>query len=272
MRMQDGLMMPALGFGTYGRKGAAGVIAIGQAIEAGYRHLDTAQDYNTEAEVGQAVRQSGLDRAEVFVVTKVATGNLAADRVVASLGESLRQLKMDYVDLALIHWPAPNGAIAPEVYLPELKKAQEAGLCRHIGVSNFTIALLEQAEGILGPGAITCNQVELNPLFKNAKLAGYCRSKGIRITCYQPIAKGRLSGNEVLRQIADAHGVTGEQVGLAWEWAKGYSAIPTSSRLDRIVDGYKALCVALTSVEIAQIDTLADGPRQIGPDWGPKWD
>ena len=270
--MMDGIPMPLLGFGTYGRRGAAGVAAIGLALKTGYRHLDTAQDYGTEAEVGQAVRESGLPRDQVYVTTKVATTNLAANRVITSLEESLVTLGIGQIDLALIHWPAPNGALAPEVYLTALKTAQDMGLCRDIGVSNFTIALIDRAEKLLGRGAISCNQIELNPLFKNCRIAGHCGARGIKVTCYLPIARGRLSANPVIARIATQHGVTGEQIGLAWEWAKGYAAIPTSSQADRIVAGFAAQKVRLGSDDIAAIDAIPDEARVIAPAWGPVWD
>lgn len=271
-RMGETFPMPSLGFGCYGRRGAEGVAAIATALKIGYRHLDTAQDYQTEAEVGEAVRASGAARAEVYVTTKVATGNLGAGRVIASLEESRRKLGLGQIDLALIHWPAPNGAIALDVYLNQLKAAQEAGICRAIGVSNFTIALIDQAVALLGPGSLTCNQIELNPLFKNSKIAANCQSRGIRVTCYLPIARGLLSANPTIAGIARAHGVTGEQIGLAWEWAKGYAAIPTSSRPDRIEAAFAAQAIRLTPAEIAAIDAVPDAPRVIAPDWGPDWD
>jgi 2,5-diketo-D-gluconate reductase B len=264
--------MPSLGFGTYGRRGAEGVRAMRLALDLGYRHLDTAQDYETEGEVGQALREAGLAREAVYVTTKVATTNLGADRVVASLEESRVRLGLDQIDLALIHWPAPHGRIAPEIYLAELKKAQEAGICREIGVSNFTIALIDRAERLLGPGSLVCNQVELNPLFKNPRIAAHCQQRGIRITCYLPLARGRLSGNPVLAEIAARHGVTGEQIGLAWEWARGYAAIPTSSRPERIAAGFAAQDIQLSPDDIARIEAIPDEARVIAPGWGPAWD
>lgn len=270
--MSAAIPMPSLGFGCYGRRGTEGIAAIRAALEIGYRHLDTAQDYQTESEVGTALRQSGVPRSEVYVTTKVATPNLGADRVVASAEESRRALGLDQIDLLLIHWPSPNGEIAPETYLPQLKRAQDLGICRDIGVSNFTIALLDRAEAVLGHRALTCNQIELNPLFKNRKVADHCAAMGIRITCYLPIARGRLSGVPALASIGRAHGATGEQIGLAWEWAKGYAAIPTSSRPDRIAAGFEAQSIRLTPAEIATIDALPDAPREIAPGWGPHWD
>lgn len=270
--MSGTIPMPSLGFGCFGRRGTEGVAAIRMALEIGYRHLDTAQDYQTEAEVGEAVRQSGVARSAVYVTTKVATGNLGAGQVLSSLEESRRKLGLDQIDLALIHWPAPNGAIAPETYLTELKAAQDAGICREIGVSNFTVALIRHAEALLGQGALTCNQIELNPLFKNPKIAAYCQARNIRITCYLPLARGLLSANPTIAAIAKTHGVTGEQVGLAWEWAKGYAAIPTSSRPDRIHAGFAAQSIRLTAPEIAAIHAIPDAARVIAPVWGPAWD
>ncbi len=264
--------MPSLGFGCYGRRGPEGVAAIRTALDIGYRHLDTAQDYQTEGEVGQALRDSGLPRDSVYVTTKVATTHLGAGQVVASLEDSRTRLGLDQIDLALIHWPAPNGAIGPEVYLPQLKQAQDLGICREIGVSNFTVALINRAEALLGPGALTCNQIELNPLFKNPVIAHHCQSRGIGITCYLPIARGLLSHHPVLAAIARDHDATGEQIGLAWEWAKGYAAIPTSSRPDRIAAGFSARSIQLSAAEIARIDALPDDPRVIDPAWGPAWD
>ena len=270
--MKETIPMPSLGFGCYGRRGPEGVAAIRTALEIGYRHFDTAQDYQTEAEVGDAIRASGIGRGNVYVTTKVATGNLGAGRVIPSLEESRRILGLEQIDLALIHWPAPNEALAPESYLTQLKAAQDSGICREIGVSNFTITLINQAEAFLGPGALTCNQIELNPLFKNQKIAAHCQSRGICVTCYLPIARGLLSDNPTIAGIAKTHNVTGEQVGLAWEWAKGYAAIPTSSRPDRIAAGFSALAIRLTPAEIAAIDAIPDAPRVIAPDWGPAWD
>lgn len=271
-KMKETIPMPSLGFGCYGRRGPEGVAAIRTALEIGYRHFDTAQDYQTEAEVGDAIRASGIGRGNVYVTTKVATGNLGAGRVIPSLEESRRILGLEQIDLALIHWPAPNVALAPESYLTQLKAAQDSGICREIGVSNFTITLINQAEAFLGPGALTCNQIELNPLFKNQKIAAHCQSRGICVTCYLPIARGLLSDNPTIAGIAKTHNVTGEQVGLAWEWAKGYAAIPTSSRPDRIAAGFSALAIRLTPAEIAAIDAIPDAPRVIAPDWGPAWD
>ncbi|GLQ54825.1 2,5-diketo-D-gluconate reductase B [Devosia nitrariae] len=264
--------MPLMGFGTYGRTGAAGIAAISLALETGYRHLDTAQDYNTEREVGEAVRASGLARNEVFLTTKVATQNFAEGRLVPSLRKSCEEIGVDQVDLALIHWPSPRGEVPLATYLTQLAEAQSLGLASLMGVSNFTIALLEEAEAILGKGAIVNNQVELNPYITNAKLAAYCNSREISVTCYQPISKGRLKDDPVLTRIGKQHGASVEQVALAWEMARGYCAIPTSSRAERIRSNYEATRLSLAPDEIAAIDALDRGRRAVDPAWGPEWD
>lgn len=264
--------MPRLGYGTYGRTGPEGRDAILAALEIGYRHLDTAQTYGTEREVGEALRLSGLPREEVFVTTKVAEENLGPGRLVPSLEGSLRALELDQVDLALIHWPARRGGPELASYLTQLAEARSRGLARFIGVSNFTIAHIESALAILGQGALLTNQVELNPWFRNRRLADHCTARGIVVTCYEPLARGRVGTDPTLRDIARRHGATPEQVALAWELACGYAAIPTSGKRDRIARNFAAQGLALSREEMAQIETLDRGVRSIDPEWGPDWD
>lgn len=264
--------IPILGFGTYGRNGAEGVEAILCALETGYRHIDTAQTYETEREVGEAVARSGLKREEVFVTTKISTDNYGKDALLPSLRRSLDQLDLEQVDLTLLHWPAPNNSIPLAQYLEQLAEAQDAGLTRLIGVSNFTIELLEQAQRIIGMGRIATNQFELHPYLQNVKLAQFCQQRGVAVTCYLPIAHGTLSGDPELESIAAAHEATVAQVALAFERAKGYVAIPTSSKPERIRENFQSLQVTLSPDDIARIETLDRNGRRIDPDWGPDWD
>jgi len=264
--------IPKLGFGTYGRIGDAGVAAIRLALETGYRHLDTAQSYGTERECGEAIRQSGLKRAEVFVTTKIDTGNLGQGKVLPSLEKSLDALRVDQVDLTLIHWPAPNGSLPLALYLDQLAEARAKGLSRLIGVSNFPVALLAKARSLLGEGQITTNQFECNPLFRNEKLANYCRDAGILVTCYLPIARGGLRGIAAAELVAARHGADVSQIAVAYELAKGYAAIPTSSRADRIVSNFAASRLTLSSEDMVAIGNLPQSSRRIDPDWGPDWD
>ncbi len=264
--------MPRLGFGTYGRTGPEGRDAILAALEIGYRHLDTAQTYDTEREVGEAVRLSGLPRDGVFVTTKIAEENLGDGQLIPSLERSLDALDLDHVDLALIHWPAREGGPEPESYLTQLAEAQSKGLTRFMGVSNFTIALIQVARSVLGTGNVLTNQIELNPWFRNRKLADDCASKGVTVTCYEPLARGRVGSDPVLQRIAQRHGVTPEQVALAWELACGYAAIPTSGNRGRIAQNFAARTLSLSEEDMAEIETLDRGIRSINPAWGPDWD
>jgi 2,5-diketo-D-gluconate reductase B len=261
-----------MGFGTYGRTGEAGIAAMLVALETGYRHLDTAQDYGTEKEVGQALRRSDLPRSAVFVTTKVATGNLGPGALVASLRQSLDNLQVERLDLALIHWPSPHNAVPLPVYIEQLAEAHALGLTRLIGVSNFPIAMLEAAQAVLGDLPIANNQVELNPLMQNSKLANYCTQRGISVTCYLPIARGILGDVPVIADIAARHAATPEQVALAFEFAKGYIAIPTSGRAERIRSNYLATRLTLDAADIAAIEAVDRGQRVIDPAWGPDWD
>jgi 2,5-diketo-D-gluconate reductase B len=270
--MQNQYRIPSMGFGTYGRTGEAGIAAMLVALETGYRHLDTAQDYGTEKEVGQAVQRTGLPRQDVFVTTKIKTGNLVQGALVPSLRESLDNLQVDKLDLTLIHWPSPNNAVPLPVYIEQLAEAHALGLTRLIGVSNFNIAMLEETQSILGDLPIANNQFELNPLLQNKRLANYCTNKGISVTCYLPIARGVLGEVPVIAEIAARHQATAEQVALAFEFAKGYIAIPTSSKADRIRSNFLATKLTLTDADIAAIEAVDRGQRVIDPAWGPDWD
>jgi 2,5-diketo-D-gluconate reductase B len=264
--------IPRLGFGTWGRTGADGIAAILYALETGYRHLDTAQSYGTEVSVGEAMRQSRLKRDEIFVTTKIKVDNLDPGKLLPSLRKSLETIGVEQVDLTLIHWPPPYDRLEPEVYLEQIAEAQAMGLTRMIGVSNFTIALLEKAKALLGRGAIATNQIELNPLFQNRKIADYCKERDILVTCYQPVAQGRMGDVEQMRAIAVRHQATVEQVALAYELSKGYSAIPTSSKPERIRSNWLAHKLNLTIADIETIDALPQSSREIDPPGAPLWD
>lgn len=175
--------MPLFGLGTFGRTGPDGIEAILAALEIGYRHLDTAQTYDTENECGVALRRCGLTREEVFVTTKISTDNFARGALLPSLRQSLDRLQLDQVDLTLIHWPSPRGKVELAVYIEQIAEAQALGLTRMIGVSNFPIALLKQAQAILGDTKIVNNQFECHPYLQNDKLVNYCQNNNISVTC-----------------------------------------------------------------------------------------
>jgi len=194
--------MPLMGLGTFGRTGREGMEAILAALEIGYRHIDTAQTYNTEGECGEAFRHSGLGRDEVFFTTKISTENFGPGQLVPSLRRSLDTLGLEQVDLTLLHWPSPHGKVPLTVYAEQIAEAQSLGLTRQIGVSNFTIALLGELQALLGGREIVNNQVECHPYLQNESLVRYCRAHDISVTCYLPIARGKLGGDRVLEPLA----------------------------------------------------------------------
>ncbi len=265
--------IPPMGFGTFGRTGAEGVAAIQFALETGYRHLDTAQSYDTERECGEALRRSGLPRAEVFLTTKVTGANCARGRLLASLQGSCETLGVDSLDLTLIHWPVtPGGRLDMPAYLAELAEAQSRGLTRLIGVSNFTISDLEEAKTILGPGRIANHQFERHPYLTNQKLVNYCLYNGISVTCYLPLARGACAGDPVIEAVAKRHVATPHQIALAFSLAQGLIVIPTSGNLERIAENFAARDIRLDADEIAAIAARNRNARQINPSWSPKWD
>jgi 2,5-diketo-D-gluconate reductase B len=265
--------IPPMGFGTFGRTGEAGIAAILHALETGYRHLDTAQSYGTQVECGEALRRSGLSRAEVFITTKVGDGNCRGGRLVPSLRKSLDELGIEQVDLTLIHWPvSPAGRLDMATYLPELAEAQELGLTRLIGVSNFTIADLEEARSILGAGKLATNQFERHPYLQNDRLVDHCGANGIAVTCYLPLARGACADDPVIEPIARRHGATAHQVALAFSLAQGHIVIPTSGRHERIEENFSAQQIRLTPDELIAIKSVDRGARQIDPVWAPAWD
>lgn len=264
--------MPLMGLGTFGRNGPDGIRAVLDALEIGYRHIDTAQTYDTEAECGEALRVSGLGRDEVFVTTKISTDNFGPGLLVPSLRRSLDALQMDRVDLTLIHWPSPRGKVALEVYLEQIAEAQALGLTRMIGVSNFPIALLEAARTILGDTKIVNNQFECHPYLQNGKLVTYCLENDISVTCYLPIARGALAGNAELENLAARKQCTVEQLALAYALSRGLAAIPASGRKDRLASNFAAQEISLDAGDLAVLAAADRNVRYIDFDWAPAWD
>ena len=265
--------IPPMGFGTSDRTGEEDMLAILAALEIGYRHLDTAQTYGSEGHCGEALRRSGLRRADVFITTKITGQYCFGGRLIDSLQRSCETMRVDRVDLTLIHWPvSPRGELPMEIYLPELAEAQQQGLTRLIGVSNFTIADIKRAISILGPGRIATNQVERHPLLRNQKLVDHCASRNIAVTCYLPLARGRCAGVPVIEEIARDHDVTPHQIALAMSLCEGHIVIPTSRHRTRIEENFAARQIELSPAELARLRTADRGERQIDPAWSPRWD
>jgi len=266
-------LVPSFGLGTFRLKGQVVIDSVRQALELGYRHIDTAQIYGNEAEVGQAIAESGVPRSELFVTTKVWTESLSKDKLVPSLEESLRKLRLDHVDLALIHWPSPAGAVPLADSLGALQAAQRQGLSKHIGVSNFTVKLLQQAIDLVGAKAIATNQIELHPYLQSPKLVAFAREKGIHLTSYMTLAYGKVLGDPLITAIAKARGWTPAQVVLAWALQRGFAVIPSSTKRENLQGNLLAPTLRLSDGEVARIDALDRGERLVNPEGlAPAWD
>jgi len=264
--------IPPLGLGTWLRTGDDGYRAIVDGIELGYRHLDTAQTYGTEAQIGRALRETGIPRREFFITTKVGDANLARRDFLPSVERSLERLNVDVVDLTLIHWPSHRDLVPFESYMEDLAEARARGFTRLIGVSNFPSAFVERAVALLGEGALTNNQVELHPYLQNRAVHACNTRHGLTTTAYMPLAGGRVLSDPVLAAIAAAHGEAVSTVTLAWLRQRGIVAIPASSRSEHLKANLRSLDVNLTEAELRQIDALDRGFRIVNPTKSPKWD
>lgn len=267
------MSIPPLGLGTFRLQGQVVIDSVSNALELGYRAVDTAQIYNNEAEVGQAIAASGVAREQLFLTSKIWVANYAGDQLLDSLRESLRKLRTDYLDLTLIHWPSPNDEVAVQDFMSTLLQAREQGLTRHIGVSNFTIDLMQRAIAAVGAQNIATNQIELHPYLQNRQVVEFARSQGIHITSYMTLAYGEVLKDPVIQQIAAQLGATPAQVTLAWAMQSGYSVIPSSTRRENLASNLQAVDVHLSPEQMARIDALDRGHRLTSPEGlAPQWD
>jgi 2,5-diketo-D-gluconate reductase B len=243
--------VPALGFGTWQLLGEDCVEGVRDALELGYRHIDTAQAYDNEEQVGQGMRESGVDRDEIFLVTKVHQDNFHHDRVIETARESLRKLDTDYVDLLLMHWPNPDVPLSET--LGAFRELQTEGSIRHVGVSNFSPALVEEASG---HATIFANQVEYHPFQDQSALVEQAKTMDYMLTAYSPLDRGDVQGNDVLREIADRHGKSEAQVALRWLVQQRVSAIPKASSAEHRRANFDIFDFALREDEMQTIFAL----------------
>jgi len=270
----NGAKIPAIGLGTMTLKGDVCVGAVKTALQLGYRHIDTAERYGNESEVGeglaQGLRAAGLSREDVFVTTKVYHDKLAAADFQRSFDESLHKLKLPWVDLLLIHWPNPKVPLAET--LGVLCKAKRAGRTRHVGVANFTTSLLQEAIKLASEPLVT-NQIEVHPFLDQSKVLAACRQHGIAVTAYCPIARGKVPGNAVLERVGKAHGKSSSQAALRWLIEQGIVPIPRTANPDHLAANLAVFDFKLSDAELSEIGKLsqADG-RVVNPPHAPKWD
>lgn len=263
--------IPNLGLGTFRLDPGETRDIVAAALSEGYRHIDTAQAYENEAEVGEGIRAAGIPREQVFLTTKILPKDFAADDFRAATERSLEALKMDHIDLLLLHWPSREVPLSET--LPVLDALIAEGKVRFGGISNFTIAQTEEARGLL-QAPIAANQVELHPFIEQGKLLSHLEGSGIPVEAYSPLAQGQVMEDETLKEIAEAHGTTPAAISVAWILHKPQGvAIPKTAKAERLAGNLAAAEISLSAEEIARIDALArpDGrivsPDSLAPDW-----
>lgn len=265
-----GAVIPAIGLGTWELSGRNCSRIVEQAIRLGYRHIDTAQAYENEREVGEGVRGSGIRRDDVFITTKIWTTHFAPLDLIRSVRESLARLRMDHADLVLLHWPNPH--VALHETLRGLGRVREAGLARHVGLSNFTVALIEQAMAVSSV-PLVCNQIEYHPYLSQDKVLAACRHFGLAVMAYSPIARGRIKNDATLGRIAARYGKTPAQVCLRWLVQQGAAAIPRTSRIERLSENIAIEDFALSDADMAEIFALGSpAGRLTNYAFSPVWD
>ena len=261
----NGSSVPQLGYGVWQVENDVAADVVRQAIEAGYRHIDTAASYRNEGGVGRAVKASGVSREDLFITTKLDNGDQGFDSAKDALAASLAELDMDYVDLYLIHWASPQRGKYLESW-KALIELQQEGKARSIGVSNFP---LEQLEEIIAETGVVpvMHQIELHPEFQQAELRAYHAEKSILTEAWSPLGQGGdILQNPVITEIAAAHGADAGQVIIAWHLAIGNVVIPKSVTPARIVSNFAAVQLELTAEEIEKINALDRADGRIGAD------
>ena len=268
----NGAVIPLLGLGTWDLRGRACSRIVEQALRLGYRHIDTAEMYDNEREIGEGFRGSGVRRKDVFITTKIWPTHFAPRDLERAARDCLVRLRLTEVDLMLLHWPNPQIPVADTV--GALCKVKRDGLTRHIGVSNFPVALLEEAlKASTEP--LVCEQVECHPFLDQSKVRAACRAHGMALVAYSPIAKGSAGDNDVLQRIGRDHGKTAAQVCLRFLVQQQIVVIPRTSRVERLAENAAIFDFNLNDVEMAAISRLArpDGRLLAGAFAGsPKWD
>ncbi|MFP4661661.1 MAG: aldo/keto reductase [Halanaerobiales bacterium] len=265
IKLKTGNLIPVLGFGTYELKGEEGIDAIKTAIDLGYTHIDTAESYNNQREIASAIEESGLSRSDLFLTSKVSYEHLHYNDVIKACENTLDELKTDYLDLYLIHWPNKN--IPIEETMRALSDLKQNGKIKDIGVSNFTIKHIEEVKKV-SDDDIVVNQVEFHPYLYQKELYNYCMDNDIYITAYSPIARGDVSGDGVLKDIAQKYEKNEAQVTLRWLVEKDIIVIPRSSNPDHIESNFDLFDFELSEEEISKINSVDRQERLVDPSWG----
>ena len=263
--------IPLLGYGTYPLSGDECRRCVSNALELGYRHIDTAQIYDNEAEVGDAITRSGVVRGDVFLVTKVARDNLKTRNFIPSVKESLERLGADYVDLLLIHWPPEEADL--DAAIDSLCEAQDLKLTRAIGVSNFTIPLLKRAVA-RARHPILNNQVEFHPMIDQSRLTAAAKELGIVLSAYAPLARGAALKEKTVTEVARRLGRPSSEIVLRWITQKGVVALPMTTKRENAASNLRIFDFELSAADMAAItEATKQNRRLISPTgWAPRWD
>lgn len=268
----NGANIPALGFGTFRMTEDEVLSILPAALAAGFRHVDTAQIYQNEAAVGEALEEAGAPRSEIFLTTKVWVTNFAHDAILASVEDSLGKLRTDYVDLLLLHWP--GGSEVPHAeQIESLNEVQRRGWTRHVGVSNYNVA--QMADAIRrSPAKIATNQVEYHPWLDQSKLLAAARAAGVSVTAYYAMADGKSARDPALAEIGRAHGKSAAQVALRWLVQQpDVVALSKTAKVSRLGENLAVFDFELSEEEMARIFALASpegrivSPKELAPAW-----
>jgi 2,5-diketo-D-gluconate reductase B len=266
----NGARIPAIGLGVMTLKDETCVKAVDSALRMGYRHIDTAQMYGNERETGEGLRASGVKREDVFVTTKVWHDKQRAGDLERSVDESLARLGLDYVDLLLIHWPNKDVPLAESI--GGLCKMKREGKTRHVGVANFTVALINEAAKVADEPLVT-NQIEVHPFIDRSKVIEACRRHGLSITAYCPVARGAAPGDEALARIGKQHGKSPTQVSLRYLVQQGIIPIPRTANPQHQAENMAVFDFTLSDAEMAELKLLgAANKRIVSPPHAPQWD
>ncbi|MEW6644744.1 MAG: aldo/keto reductase [Pseudomonadota bacterium] len=266
-----GAEIPALGFGVFRMSDAEVEAVVPAALEAGFRHFDTAQIYGNEAALGRALAAAGARREDLFVTTKVWVDNYSPDKFASSVDESLEKLKVDQVDLLLLHWPADKVAIADQIAL--LNEVQASGKTRFIGVSNQNIAQMKESIALSNAPIVT-NQIEVHPYLDQSAVAAVAKAAGVAVTAYFGMADGAVPGDPVLQAIGAKHGKSAAQVALRWLVQQGFIALSKTAKPARVAENFAIFDFALGDDDMAAISKLAQANKRLVSPAGlaPAWD
>jgi len=265
VKLNSGDQIPLLGLGTWQLRDQKCVDSVKMAVEIGYNHIDTADGYDNHQAIGRGIKESGIDREELFITSKIKPKNLHYENIKTNVQRFLDELNIKYLDLILIHWP--NKDIPLKESLKALREVKEDGLAKNIGVSNFTINHLKDAVEIY-PDLVAVNQVEFHPTLYQKELLDFCQKNGIVLTAYSPLARGEIFENDVIKKLAEKYNKSASKLTLKWLIDKDIVAIPKGSSREHLESNFDLFDWELSAEAREKMDQLNKDNRIIDPGWG----